>query len=111
MPHDDSLLYLFAEITPKPEHLEDSRAAIEGITPQTLNEVGCHVFALLEGREDDARLFLFEIWKDSQALADHHEKPYTIAVFESYQSWLAEPVKITKMKTGSAHTMPQFSIM
>lgn len=111
MPHDDKLLYVFAEITPKPEHLEDSRVAIESITPETLNEVGCHVFALLEGQTDDARLFLFEVWNDAQALSDHHEEPYTTEVFESYQSWLAEPAKITKVKTGSADTVPQFPIM
>lgn len=108
MSNSETLLYVFAEITPKPEHLEESRAAIEGIMSDTLNEAGCHVFALLTGQEDDGRLYLFEAWTDAQSLADHYEQPYTKAVFESYQSWLAEPVKIIKMKTAAPLTASQF---
>lgn len=107
---NDDCLFIFAEITPKPEHLGDCREAIDKITPVTLNEEGCHVFGLLKGQDDDPRLFLFEVWQNAQALREHHDQTYVKEVFEFYQTWLAEPVKITKMSAGSTLTMRQFEL-
>ena len=108
MQTENGQLYLFTEINPKPEHFEDCRAAIEKIKPITLSKDGCQLFSLMVGLEPEKRLFLFTIWSDENALTDHHNQPYTQEIFELYQSWLAEPVKNTKMRSGSALTKDQF---
>ncbi|NCT40693.1 MAG: antibiotic biosynthesis monooxygenase [Alphaproteobacteria bacterium] len=96
MPH----LYLFAKITPKAEHLDDARTAIQGIIAQTVAEEGCIQFHLHDGL-DDGCLYLYEEWVNEDALAHHYDQPYTKAVFESYKEWLAAPVEGHKMRLAS----------
>ncbi len=105
---DDERLFLFAGITLKPEHYREGRAALEGIIPATLAEPGCHVFSLMESREDDGKLYLFEIFEDEAALQSHYAQDYTKAVFARYEDWLAEPVEIRKMNAASAASAQQF---
>lgn len=89
-------LFVFAKITPKLEYLSEARNAILGIIEQTRLESGCRQFVLHEGKEDDC-LYLYEEWDDQATLAKHYDQPYTKAVFESYEQWLAVPVEVTKM--------------
>ncbi|MEM8838858.1 MAG: putative quinol monooxygenase [Pseudomonadota bacterium] len=89
-------LFIFAEITPKPEHLADARDAIMGIVEETRKESGCRSFTVLEGVKPGA-IYLFEEWDDQGALDDHYAKPYTAAVFAQYENWLAKPPKIKKL--------------
>ena len=89
-------LFVFAKISPKPECFEDARNAVLEIVPKTLREPGCLQFELYEGNSDDC-LYLYEEWQDEGALAEHYQQPYTQAVFESYQQWLASPVEVQKM--------------
>jgi quinol monooxygenase YgiN len=86
-------LFIFAEITPKPEHFKDALRAITGILEQTRAESGCHSFDLFEAPDQKA-LYLFEEWLDQDALDQHHAQPYTAAVFKAYEGWLAEPPRI-----------------
>ncbi|MER2268763.1 putative quinol monooxygenase [Methylobacterium oxalidis] len=88
-------LTVFARITPKPEHAEAARRAVLAIIPATRAEPGCRAFKLHADRDGGGRLYLYEVWEDEAALAAHHDQPYTQAVFESYRTWLAEPVEIT----------------
>ena len=89
-------LFVMARIVPKPEHLEQARDAIVGIVDATRREPGCLQFVLHEGN-DDGSLYLYEEWTDAAALDRHYEQPYTRAVFESYDAWLAEPVDVRPM--------------
>lgn len=107
MPTSDSRLFLFATITPKPEHVGDCIKAVEAIMPQTLAEPGCHVFSLFKGRDGET-IHLFECFEDQAALDAHYAQPYTAEVFEWYQGWLAKPVEITKLSSASALTSQQF---
>ena len=95
-----SELVVFAKICPKPEHLEDAKAAILGILGPTRQEPGCRQFRLLSG-EGDGRLYLYEEWTNEAALAAHHEQPYTQRVFDSYRNWLAMPVEVTKLRKAA----------
>ena len=54
-----SPFYLFAEISPKPEHFEEARDAVMSIVQQTRDEPGCERFDLFEN-EAEHRLYLFE---------------------------------------------------
>lgn len=96
-------LTLFARITPKPEHLAAARSAVIDILPATRAEPGCRVFTLHEDGDGCGCLYLYEVWDDEAALAAHHAKPYTMAVFDKYRTWLSEPVAITRLrKLGEA---------
>jgi len=89
-------LFVFAEITPKPQHLEDARDAIVGIIDQTRTEPGCKSFEVFDGLEAGS-LYLFEEWHDQSALDAHYGQPYTAAVFASYEKWLQKPPTIHKL--------------
>ena len=91
-------LFVFARISPKPEHLSDARSAVLGIVVQTRSEPGCRQFHLNEGINDRC-LYLYEEWVSEAALAEHYEQPYTLSVFESYKKWLSKPVEVVKMKS------------
>ncbi|MBY8975539.1 antibiotic biosynthesis monooxygenase [Rhodobacteraceae bacterium NNCM2] len=90
-------LSLFAKITPKPEHLDRARSAIEGILALTRQEPGCRHFSLHRGEPGDGSLYLYERWDDDAALESHYAQDYTKAVFAAYEGWLACPVEITRM--------------
>ena len=92
---------LFATITPKPAHSAEALAALQEIIPQTLDEPGCLRFELNTGQGDDGNLYLVEHWADPQALEDHYAQPYSTAVFDAYQNWLAKPPQIVKMNRNT----------
>lgn len=86
---------VFATITLKPEFYEDAKEAILNITPQTLAEPGCRVFALHEpSSSDGTTLYIYEIFDSEEAFHFHHSQSYTKAVYKSYENWLAAPVEI-----------------
>ncbi len=89
-------LFIFAQIKPKPEHYNDAKTAISGILAQTREEPGCLQFQLNEGLENDC-LYLYEEWRNQAALDDHYAQSYIGSVFELYESWLAQPVSITRL--------------
>ncbi|WP_310620863.1 putative quinol monooxygenase [Flexibacterium corallicola] len=86
-------LFIFAEITPKPEHFKDAQQAIISILDETRAEAGCRSFDLFTSPAGDT-LYLFEEWDNQSALDQHHDQPYTRAVFKSYEEWLAKPPRI-----------------
>ncbi|WDE08715.1 antibiotic biosynthesis monooxygenase [Thalassomonas viridans] len=90
-------LFVFAKIHPKNEHFEEAKQAIINILKLTREEPGCRQFELHENATGKS-LFLYEEWENELALEEHYKKPYTAAVFENYQAWLAAPVDITKMQ-------------
>lgn len=89
-------LFGFAKITPKPEHYNDAQDAIMSIVEETRAEPGCLEFTVLADT-DQGHLFLFEEWQNEDALKEHHGKPYTKAVMENYDNWLAEPLRFETM--------------
>ena len=92
-----SPFYLFAEISPKPEHFIEARDAVMSIVKPTRQEPGCERFDLFEN-EAEHRLYLFEEWRDQSDLDAHYEKPYTAAVFSKYENWLLREPAISKMQ-------------
>lgn len=93
-----SQLTIFARIKPKPEHREAARAAVLNIVEKTRAEPGCRAFTLHDNWENGKELYLYEVWDTEAALDEHHEQPYTRAVFDSYQNWLSQPVEIIRLR-------------
>lgn len=90
-------LNVIARIQPRTENLAAARNAICGIIDRTRAEPGCITFRLSENAEDGS-LYLYEEWRDEAALMEHHQQPYTIAVFEAYKDWLAEEPQIVRLQ-------------
>lgn len=89
-------LTYFAEITPKPEHFTEARAAVASILDQTRAEEGCLEFRFFSD-PGETRLFLMETWRDMAAFELHHAQAYTRAVFAAYENWLAKPPVLTEI--------------
>lgn len=101
-------LHIFATIKPKPEHFNDAKTALEELVPPTLAEPGCHLFTVLENRDEPGILHLFEIFDDEAAVQAHYEKGYTKDVFAKYQNWLQSPVDIQHLSVTSPLSSEQF---
>ena len=93
-------LFVFACITPKPEHFEEALSAVESIVGRTRAEAGCKQFLLYQAL-DRSCFYLFEEWTAQDALDSHYGQPYTKAIFEKYEDWLSHPPEIAKMKAVS----------
>ncbi|GAB5482165.1 MAG: putative quinol monooxygenase [Parasphingorhabdus sp.] len=89
-------LFGFAKITPKSEHRADAQNAILAIVEETRAELGCIEFTVLTDA-DQGHIFLYEEWQNEAALKEHHSKPYTKAVMDNYDNWLAEPLRFETM--------------
>ena len=88
-------LFIFAKISPKKEFYKKAKDTILSVIDRILEEEGCFEFKLLY---DEKHLYLYEEWKDLNALDLHYEMPYIKEVFVSYEQWLEKPVEIIKMK-------------
>lgn len=108
MPESGKHLHIFATIRPKAEHFAEAKAALEQLVAPTLAEPGCHLFTVLENRDEPGLLHMFEIFDDEAAVAVHCAQDYTKAVFASYQAWLAAPVEIQHLATTSPISTEQF---
>lgn len=101
---EDNRLYISADICLKPEYFQQGKLAIESILKPTLSEPGCHVFSLMESQTETNTLHLFEVFDNEQALEQHYQQSYTQAVFTNYDTWLAKPITVRKMKSASIAT-------
>ncbi|MBE5073462.1 antibiotic biosynthesis monooxygenase [Erythrobacteraceae bacterium E2-1 Yellow Sea] len=108
MPEPTGRLHIFATIWPKAEHFAEAKAALEQLVAPTLAEAGCHLFTVLENRDEPGVLHLFEIFEDQAAVAEHYAQDYTKEVFASYQDWLAAPVDIQHLSATSPISAEQF---
>ncbi|PTX53780.1 antibiotic biosynthesis monooxygenase [Litoreibacter ponti] len=65
-------LFLFATIRPKPQHLDEARAALDDLIPDTPEEPRCLMFASFESISEDGVLLLFENFRDQAELRAHY---------------------------------------
>ncbi|MBY5931674.1 antibiotic biosynthesis monooxygenase [Tateyamaria omphalii] len=94
-------LSIFATIRPKPQYRAEALAAIKSVLDVTRSEPGCRRFELnVDAGEDDA-LYLVEHWADDAALEAHYAQDYIRDVFAAYETWLAEPVQIVRMRRAA----------
>ncbi|CAM3880514.1 putative quinol monooxygenase [Litorimonas haliclonae] len=94
---------IFAKITPKPEFSDQAIDAVIDILSATRAETGCHRFDLFTS-PDRSTLYLDEEWANADALAFHHAQPYTVAVFKSYEEWLAKPPELLELVPAAQST-------
>ena len=96
-------MHVLAEITPKPEHMNDALEAVRSIIARTRAETGCNRF---EVYTDEARdmIVLVEHWADRAAFDFHHAQSYVTEIFAKYGNWLAKPPRIVNLVTAELST-------
>lgn len=58
-------------------------------------EPGCLMFNIMQDKADPNILYMFEVYKDANALEAHHKAPYFLKSQETTKEWLAAPPEIT----------------
>ena len=62
-------------------------------------EPGCLMFNIVNDAADSNTLYLFEVYKDANAVEAHKEMPHFVKWLETTKNWLAAPLEITPCNT------------
>jgi len=63
------------------------------------NEPGCLMFNIVHDKADPNILYLFEVYKDDEAIETHKKMPHFVKWLETTKDWLAAPLQITPCST------------
>ncbi len=81
-----SAIAIFVEFDVKPECRDAFERIIRALAKDTLkDEDGCERFDVLIPREDTAKVMLYEIYRNAEALAAHNRSPRLPRVREDYK--------------------------
>ena len=90
---ENQKVIVLAELTVKPEFLEEVIILSRENINSSLKEPGCEVFIMTAKKAEPNTLVFFEIWTSQEALQIHMEEPYTKAFFANVPPKLVqEPV-------------------
>jgi (4S)-4-hydroxy-5-phosphonooxypentane-2,3-dione isomerase len=62
-------------------------------------EPGCMMFNIVSDAADPNTLYLFEVYKDANAVEAHKKMPHFVKWLETTKKWLAAPLEITPCNT------------
>jgi quinol monooxygenase YgiN len=62
-------------------------------------EPGCLMFNIVSDAADPNTLYLFEVYKDANAVEVHKKMPHFVKWLETTKNWLAAPLEITPCNT------------
>ena len=63
------------------------------------NEPDCMMFNIVNDKADPNVLYLFEVYKDDEAVEVHKKMPHFVKWLETTKNWLAAPLEITPCVT------------
>ncbi len=63
------------------------------------DEPGCLMFNIVSDAADPNILYLFEVYKDDDAIEAHKKMPHFVQWLETTGEWLAAPLEITLCNT------------
>jgi quinol monooxygenase YgiN len=63
------------------------------------NEPGCLMFNIVNDAADPNILYLFEVYKDADAVEAHKKMPHFVKWLETTKEWLAAPLEIMPCNT------------
>jgi quinol monooxygenase YgiN len=84
---------VIATITPKPEHADEVRQAVQETVPAVHEESGCERYSLHQGR--DGALVMVEKWESPEALATHGKAEPLSTLSGKLEGKLAGPPSVT----------------
>jgi autoinducer 2-degrading protein len=58
------------------------------------SEPGCLMFNIVNDAADSNILYLFEVYKDADAIETHKQTPHFVKWLETTKDWLAAPLEI-----------------
>ena len=94
MMNKSSLLTVLARLQAKPGKESELRQALLGLINPTRLEPGCVRYDLHESNEKPGLFFFYEIWKSSQALAQHFETHHLRDMQKKAPELLSEPLDL-----------------
>lgn len=62
-------------------------------------EPGCLMFNIVHDASDPNTLYLFEVYKDANAVEAHKKTPHFVKWLKTTKNWLAAPLEITPCNT------------
>ncbi len=63
------------------------------------NEPGCLMFNIVNDAADPNILYLFEVYKDADAIETHKKMPHFVKWLDATKDWLAAPLEIMPCTT------------
>ncbi|MDP6786234.1 MAG: antibiotic biosynthesis monooxygenase [Rhodospirillales bacterium] len=86
-----SAIAIFVEYDVKPESRDAFKRVIGAHAKGTLeDEDGCECFHVLSPREDSAKMMVYEVYRDAEALAVHNRSPRLPQVREDYKDMITD---------------------
>ncbi|MEX3942687.1 putative quinol monooxygenase [Paraburkholderia sp. BR10937] len=91
-------VYLFASITPKPEHVADVEALMRDMVSHTRKEPGNLRYDLLRRADGAPGFYLYETYVDEAALQAHRDSAHFVAYRAKIGAWVTEPPEVKLLK-------------
>ncbi|MEX3690849.1 putative quinol monooxygenase [Paraburkholderia sp. BR14263] len=91
-------VYLFASITPKPEHVADVEALMRDMVSHTRKEPGNLRYDLLRRSDGAPGFYLYETYVDEAAVQAHRESAHFVAYRAKIGAWVTEPPEVKLLK-------------
>ncbi|MEX3981981.1 putative quinol monooxygenase [Paraburkholderia sp. EG287A] len=91
-------VYLFASITPKPEHVADVEALMREMVSHTRKEPGNLRYDLLRRADGAPGFYLYETYVDEAAVQAHRESAHFVAYRAKIGAWVTEPPEVKLLK-------------
>ena len=92
-------IYLFASITPKPEHVAEVEALTRDMVTQTRKEPGNLRYDLLRRADGAPGFYLYEAYVDEAAVQAHRDSAHYAAYRAKIGALVAQPPEV-KTLTG-----------
>jgi quinol monooxygenase YgiN len=93
----DEKFYLLAEISAKPEFLEETKGIFSKLLPTVLKEEGCEAMYTTSIDGDPNKLVFFEIFTSEEAHKFHMAQEYTHKLAVDLEGKLEGPMKVTRL--------------
>lgn len=90
-------VYLFASLTPKPEHVADLEAELRHMVSASRAEPGNRRYDLLRRSDGAPGFHLYEIYVDEAAVQAHRESAHYLAYRAKVGAWLAAPPDVKEL--------------
>lgn len=88
-------IFVFANVCPKPEHLEAAEQILREAVVQSRKEPGCLRYDLFKTVQGEVSFQFYEIYTDQAALSAHAESAHFLTLAEKITPLLAQALTIS----------------
>lgn len=92
----ENYLHVIADLTARPEMVEEAREALVAMIEPTRAEDGCIKYELFQDNNGPTRFTFVETWTSEEALRAHFETPHMKALRSRADGLFAAPTDIRK---------------